>query len=152
MSSMLDEGNGGPAPARADGARRVLSDPKGVTFSAPGWTGPIWRCNWVHLARVHQGDVIWDRYDIDAVRVSHVAALLLQQGMPTSELFPPNGHFEAGVEVHPGPFFFLAGRVVLFDPPPRIEMITLGRLIIAPMGAPLEQIIGRLVETVLEMK
>jgi hypothetical protein len=122
-------------------------------FSAPGWTGSIWRCFNIIATRVEQDELVWDRYDIDVLRLSHTAALLLQQGLPTGDLFPPDGFLfmpTSRREPPPsGPFLFLAGRPVLSDPPPRVEEVTLGHVLRAPRDMKPEQLLGQLVETTL---
>lgn len=101
------------------------------------------------MSRTETGDLTWDRYDIASVHLSHVAALLLSQGLAVSELFPTNGSFLSVDGYKGGPFYYIAGEPVVGDVPPRITKVVLARIVEAPEGVSMTDVLGRIVETVL---
>jgi len=150
MSSLHDESDRRAATPGAEVPRRVLSDPHGVTFSAPGWSYPIAYCTSVRVEPIVQGDLVWDRYDIDALRLSMTSALLAIQGLPLRDFFPPDGRFCWGEEEpERGPFVFLRGDLVLALPPPCLLRVVLARIVRVPEGNSSEQILTLLLQNVL---
>lgn len=120
-----------------------------MSFHAPGWAGHIWRADSLTIQQVEQGELVWDRYDIHAAYLSHPAALLAAQGMAVGEFFPANGFFP-GRRLAGGPFLFLAGKLELdAAPPPRVENVTLARVLATPSAMTMTELLGALVETVL---
>lgn len=152
MSTLHDASGGGTAAAGADGTGGLLENPDGValSFTAPGWTGPIWRCNRLLVSRIGRGRVTWDRYDIRTVYLSHVAALLASQGLPVNELFPSSGYFSSIDGLQTGPFVYLAGELAPHaEPPARVLNVVLARIVSTPSGLSMAEVLGELVETVL---
>ena len=152
MSTASDEGGGGPQEPTGRGARWVLEDPDGVAFQLPGSEGPLWRAPRVTVTRIFGDDekLVWDRIDIDTLLLSQTSGLFLLQGLPVGQLFPPDGYFSHEALERMGPLLFLAGRAVLSDPPPRLLGVRLGHIIQFAEGTSRSEILGKLVESVLQ--
>lgn len=149
MSTSSDESGGSSTTPASWGSRWILEDPNGVEFHASDSSEPLWRTPAITVTRIvaDDGRLVWDRVDVNTLLLPQTAGLLLLQGLQVTNLFPPDGYFPA--LRFGGPFLYLAGNVVLSDPPPRVVGVRLGKIIRA-LEIPVGEIYGRLVESVLQ--
>jgi hypothetical protein len=83
--------------------------------------------------------------------LSHVAAMLVMQGMKLSDLFPPDMRFMCGEHVLGlGPYVFLKGDLsTVQDPPLRLKNLVLAMNIKAPDGMKRDELLSVLLRGVL---
>jgi hypothetical protein len=99
------------------------------------------------------GEITWTKLELEEFVFSQPAAILIAQGKPIQELFPPDVRFVYRADAHVvgyGPYFFLKGELSKpIDPPPRLKGVILARVAFAPHDMPMEVIRGKLLEQVL---
>jgi hypothetical protein len=94
----------------------------------------------------------WDRWNIDKLRLSVQASLLVLQGLPLKDLLDHANLQEslpAGNVLHEGPFLLLRAKYVPSDSPPRLSGVVLARLHEDVVTRDLPEILGTLVQAVL---
>lgn len=122
-------------------------------FRAAGWTTHVAVLgNYIispgHHLETKQGDIEWDRIEIEDLYWSQTAHLLILQGAPLQKLFMECSlHVEGETEPYPGPFIYLQGTVAKpEDPPPRAEKVVLARIVELPCEMPFMDVFGALLK------
>lgn len=127
-----------------------------VELRGGGWNGPI---GYMPALDMTNGLVLkersvlvqWQRIDIPEFFLCPAAAILIAQGKPIQDFFPPDvGFFYQGASVSCGPYFFLKGRLTKpAQPPPRLMDVVLGRVDKCPEDMKMEELRGLLLERVM---
>lgn len=125
-----------------------------VALLGGGWSAAIgYGLLRSHTIGLRIAEITWNRLELDEFVFSQPAAILVAQGKPVQDLFPPDVHFEMradGQVISYGPFFFLKGVLSKpTDPPPRLRDVVLARVLFAPASIPMETVRGKLLEQVL---
>lgn len=95
MSTVHDEGCGGAPRPGARSSDGVQSHPFRVVLQAGGWSCPIGWGQPLRVERIKQvleegKSLTWDRLELDEIKLSRPAALLVVQGLSLNQLFPPD--------------------------------------------------------------
>lgn len=136
MQTEQNEGGSCPGSGQAETAGRLDQDSRQVELRGGGWPGVIAHCRTLlYDSAQPQSDLEGLVIRIPELMLSQAAALLITQGMPLQDFFPPDVHFSAPPEPTKidGPFLLLQGRLSdLWDPPPRLKDVVLVKVRSAP--------------------
>ncbi len=157
MQETHDESYECPTAAEASGASRLDEDPDQVVLVGGGWSGAIGHAcsitrTWPERLTSKGRYIEWERISMSEFFLSPAAAILIAQGKPIQDFFPPDVSFalRSGRTLSTGPYFFLKGRLAkLTNPPPRLLDVVLGRVAKCPADMRMEDLRGLLLEQVL---
>lgn len=127
----------------------IHQDPRPVTLLSFGGPTPVgWATN-VRTRTEEVDGIQWRRFDIQSLRFSHTASLLVLQGYPLLKFFE-HAAFRAPGVLLGGYFMFLRGALTPFYAPPLcLEDIVLGTVISSTKERSPIDILGTLLPTVL---
>jgi hypothetical protein len=150
-----DDPNGSGAEA-ASGTEGVREDPHEIVWWRHDWNEPVGFIKNIRILRcvtpvIPGHEVVWDRLDIDEMRLGHKAAMLVLQGMGLTTMLVPNSALR-GATI---PFGSPVAHLVLnrddwapYSSPPKLTGLVMAKLIATP-DAPEDKILQALVAAVL---
>lgn len=128
-----------------------------MSLCASGWQSPIGTIRGLHLTRIEKKSeektLTWYKLAIDELVLSRPAALLVIQGMPLKNLFPPDCAFctentTSPVIVFNAPIVLLDREVRLLANPPKLTKVTLG-MVLFTRGFTEEEIVSEMLASAL---
>jgi hypothetical protein len=160
MQETHDEGNERSAATEAGGAYRLDEDSHEVKIEllGAGWAGPIGHAHDFNLQiplrfKSKGRHIVWEKLSIKEFFFAPAAAILVAQGRPIQDFFPPDVMFAFIPKARIlacGPYFFLKGRLTgPTHPPLRLIDLVLGCVVKCPEDMPMEELRGLLLEQVM---
>lgn len=150
MQAIQDEGRQRSSGAQGDTAQRLDENPNRIELKGGGWPSAIAHCNSLTFVDGEADGITFVRLEIPELFFSHAASILLAQGMPVQDFFPPDTYFaKAGKKLVRGPFVYLAGELSpLYDPPMRLQRTLFAALSHVPEGLSREEVLSKLFQAV----
>lgn len=128
MSTLYYEGGVRSAAAGSETPDRVLEGSDRIAFVSPSWATSVWYSPKVRVRLRRVGDLAWERFDLD-VYPSHLAGLLVLQGLALGALFPTDGSIQTLQEIIGGQFIFLRSMPLsVSDAPFVLRNVVLGKV------------------------
>lgn len=160
MSKDRDARGRSAAPAGPDTAGGLHENTHRMKWilHAPGWpANPAFAREGSYVGkstRLPLGRVLWRCFNFKELRLSASAALLILQGMPIKDIFPPDASLieepdEGAMVIHTGPFIFLKGTFDSLHSPVCIHDMVVAGILEAPKGVEEKVLLGALLEEVL---
>lgn len=156
MSTAHDESSGSPSGSGTNPPGGLQSYPEQLTLRASGWQSPIGTVRGLRLARIEkkaeEKALAWYKLHIDELVLSRPAALLVIQGMPLKNLFPPDCAFCFENTMNPvvnfdAPIVLLNREVRLLSNPPKLTHVALG-VVLFSRGYTEDEILSEMISRV----
>lgn len=147
MPTTSDEGCGNPPARNPPAGPRIYESTQGLTLEAQGRQSPVGFTRKFHVTPrstlVGERAVAWNHIEIPTFYLSQAASLLVLQGLPLSQLFPPDSRLEDLA----GPFALLSADTrELHSGAPRLRFVVLAQVTVEDF---IPEVVTALVETLM---